>query len=258
MAAKNKSKQTRIIAVINQKGGVGKTTTVVNIGAGLSSMNYKMLLVDLDPQAHLTYSLGIAADELELTIYDLLKGEAAFKKVLIQKERLHLIPSSIDLSAAEIEFSTEVGREALLKNTLKETSGYDIILLDCPPNLGLLTLNALTVAGEVFVPLQAEFLSIKGLNKLLEMVNKVKQRVNPQLEMTGLIATLYDRRLKLHNEVFENLEEHFGEKLFRTFIRRNVALAEASSFGQTIFEYSPKSHGAEDYKALSQEIVNRG
>lgn len=252
------SKTTRTIALINQKGGVGKTTSAVNIGAGLQNLGYRVLLIDLDAQAHLTYSFGIPADDLEFTIYDLLKDEVLFEKVKIKKQNLTIIPASIELAAAEIEFSTEVGREAFLKNTLIKHSSYDFILLDCPPNLGLLTLNALTAASEVFVPLQAEFLSIKGLNKLMDMVEKVKLRVNPGLEITGIMATLFDLRLKLHQEVFENLQLHFKEKLFNTVIRRNVALAEAASFGKTIFEYAPQSHGAKDYKALCQEILNRG
>jgi len=248
----------RVIAIINQKGGVGKTTSTVNLGAGLASLGKKVLLVDLDAQAHLTYSLGIAADDLEATIYDLLKGESAFNEVAIEKHGLTILPSSIDLSTAEIEFSTEVGREAFLKNVLAGLFGYEYILLDCPPNLGLITLNALTAAREVFVPLQAEFLSIKGLNKLTDMIEKVKQRVNPALEITGIIATLHDPRLKLHQEVYENLQKHFSDKLFKTFIRRNVALAEAASYGQSIFDYAPHSHGAEDYMALCHEIVSRG
>lgn len=248
----------RIIAMINQKGGVGKTTSVVNIGAGLAGLKQKVLLVDLDPQAHLTYSLGVKADELEVTVHELLKGDSTFEETLIEASSMKMIPASIDLASAEIEFSTEVGREAFLRNVLEKVSGFDFILLDCPPNLGLLTLNALTAAKEVFVPLQAEYLSIKGLNKLMSMIEKVQSRINPALEVTGIIATLYDQRLKLHREVFENLGEFFGDKLFKTFIRRNVALAEASSFGQSIYEYAPNSNGAEDYRALCKEILKRG
>lgn len=250
--------KTRIIAMINQKGGVGKTTTVVNLGAALARLNKKVLLVDLDPQAHLTYSLGLRPEELEVTVYDLLKGDAALNETLLEQHQLKILPASIDLAAAEIEFSTEVGREALLKNVLNEVDDIDFMLFDCPPNLGLLTLNALTAAKEVLVPLQAEFLSIKGLNKLMDMVDKVKQRVNPVLEITGIIATQFDKRLKLHNEVFRNLKDHFSDKLFNTFIRRNVALAEATSFGQPIFDYAPQSYGAEDYLALCHEILNMG
>jgi len=248
----------RIIAMINQKGGVGKTTSAVNIGAGLTSLGKKVLLVDLDAQAHLTYSFGIAADDLGETIYHLMKGEATFEQALIEKQGLAILPSSIELAAAEIELSTEVGREAFLKNILVNHGNYDFIVLDCPPNLGLLTLNALTAASEVFVPVQAEFLSIKGLQKLMDMVAKVKQRVNPGLAITGILVTLYDQRLKLHQEVLENLRKHFGDQLFQTVIRRNVALAETTSFGQSVFEYARNSHGAEDYLALCHEIVRRG
>ena len=252
------SKQARTIAVINQKGGVGKTTSVINTGAGLASLGRKVLLVDLDAQAHLTYSLGIAADGLDATVFELLKGEATIDQVLIEKHGLSIIPASINLTAAEIEFSTEIGREALLRNSMVSISGYDFILLDCPPNLGLLTLNALTAAKEIFVPLQAEYLSIKGLNKLMDMVERVKQRVNPELEISGILVTQIDQRLKLHQEVLENLRKPFGNKLFQTVIRRNVALAEATSFGQSIFEYAPTSRGAEDYRALCEEILGRG
>lgn len=255
---KSAPKNTRIIAVINQKGGVGKTTSVSNIGAGLRDLGQKVLLADLDAQAHLTYSLGIDADELELTIYELLRGEATIDQVLLEKKGLAIIPASINLTAAEIEFSTEAGREALLQDIISGISDYDFILLDCPPNLGLLTLNALTAAKEVFVPLQAEFLSIKGLNKLREMVDKVKQRINPDLEISGILLTLFDQRLRLHQEVLETLRKDFGDKIFQSVIRRNVSLSEATSYGQSIFEYAPSSYGAEDYRALCKEILRRG
>jgi chromosome partitioning protein len=255
---KSASEKARIIAVVNQKGGVGKTTSVVNIGAGLNLLGQKVLLVDLDAQAHLTYSLGIEADDLELTVYELLKGEATLQEVLIEKGGLAIIPASISLTAAEFELSTEAGREALLKNNVAGLKGYDFILIDCPPNLGLLTLNALTTAKEVFVPLPAEFLAIKGLNNLSEMADKVKQRLNPELAITGIIVTLFDQRLKLYQEVLESLRESVGHRLFQTVIRRNVPLAEATSFGQSIFEYSPTSYGAEDYRALCVEILRRG
>lgn len=252
------SKGARVIAVVNQKGGVGKTTSVVNVGAGLALLGQKVLLVDLDAQAHLTYSLGIAADELELSVYDLLTGEAPLEEVLIERGGLALIPASIGLTAAEFELSSEAGREALLKKALAGVSGYDFIFVDCPPNLGLLTLNALTTAKEVFVPLPPEFLAIKGLNNLSEMADKVSERLNPGLGVTGIIVTLFDQRLRLHQEVLESLRATLGGRLFGTVIRRNVALAEATSFGQSIFEYMPTSHGARDYRALCKEILERG
>lgn len=248
----------RVIAMINQKGGVGKTTSVVNIGAGLKQLGKRVLLVDLDAaQAHLTYSLGIDVDELQYTVYDLLKGEADLPQVIIDRDGLSIIPASIDLSTAEIELATEVGREALLKKALMVVSHFDVILLDCPPNLGLLTLNALTAATEVFVPLQPEFLSIMGLKKLISTLEKIKQNVNPAIEITGIITTQYDGRLKLHNEVSAGLQQHFGDKLFKTYIRRNIALAEATSYGLSIFEYAPKSHGAQDYLSLCKEALAR-
>jgi chromosome partitioning protein len=249
---------TRTIAVINQKGGVGKTTSVVNIGTGLASLGYKVLLIDLDAQGHLSDSLGITADDFDATIYEVLKGEATVDEAILEKHGVAVIPASVSLTAAEFEFSTEIGREVLLKNILLSQSDYDFILFDCPPNLGLLTLNALTAAEEVLVPLQAEFLSIKGLNNLKMMVDKVKERVNPKLEIAGILLTFIDQRLKLHQEVIEILRNPFGDKLFQTVIRRNVALAEATSFGQSIFEYAPSSRGANDYQALCNEILSRG
>jgi len=251
-------REARIIAVVNQKGGVGKTTSAVNIGAGLALMGQKVLLVDLDAQAHLTSSLGVDADALELTVYELLKGEAAFEEVLVEQRGLSIIPASVGLAAAEFELPAAAGREAMLREAIAGVAGYDFILLDCPPNLGLLTLNALTAAGEVFVPLPAEFLAIKGLNNITEMADKVRERLNPALEITGVIVTLFDQRLKLYQEVLEILRESMGARLFRTVIRRNVVLAEATSFGQSIFEYAPASHGAADYRALCEEILRRG
>ena len=246
-----------VIAVINQKGGVGKTTSVVNLGAGLALLGKRVLVVDLDPQAHLTYSLGVQAHELDRTIYHLMKGEASLEDVLVELGGLHLVPSSLDLSGAEMEFAVEAGREFLLRETLGSSAGYDFVLLDCPPSLGLLSLNALTSADEVFIALQTEFLALQGLSKLLETVEKVKQRLNRQLEITGIIATRYDGRKVLNQEVAEKIREHFGEKVFATFIRDNISLAEAPSFGRSIFQYRPGSRGAEDYMSLCKEMLQR-
>ena len=247
----------RILAIANQKGGVGKTTCVINIGAGLERLGKKVLLVDLDPQAHCTYSLGIQAHELEQNIYQLLNGGAALEEVLIDRGGLVVVPSSLDLSGAEMELAGIPGREFLLRESLGRPRGFDYVLIDTPPSLGLLTLNAFTTAREVYIPLQTEFLALQGMSKLLKTVELVKKRLNRKLEITGIIGTRFDGRKRLNNEVVEKIRDHFGGKLFKTLIRENIALAEAPSFGQTIFEYRPNSHGKEDYLNLSKEIVAR-
>lgn len=247
----------RIIALVNQKGGVGKTTSVINTGAGLRKLGKNVLLIDLDPQSHLTYSLGIETHKLERAIYDLLLGKVTIEEIVIDRDRLKIIPSTLDLSSAEIELSTQPGREFLLKEALNKTQGFDYILIDCPPSLGILTLNALTTAQEVFIPLQTEFLALQGLSKLLETIEVVKKRLNSNLEITGIIATRFDRRKNLNREVVEKIKEYFGNKMFKTLIRDNISLAEAPSFGKTIFEYKPRSYGAEDYLNLSKEIIKR-
>lgn len=248
----------RKITVSNHKGGVGKTTTAVNIGAGLARLDKKVLLIDLDPQAHLTYSLGIQAHELEKTMYELLKGELKFSDVLLKKNGLDIIPASLNLSSADVELANIPGRERLLSGALEGVTDYDFMILDCPPSLGLLTLNSLTISREVFIPIQAEYLALQGMSKLLQLVDIVKSRLNSELEITGIIGTRFDIRKKLNNEVIEKIREYFHEKLFKTLIRENIALAEAPSFGQDIFEYNPKSHGAVDYMNLCREIIERG
>jgi chromosome partitioning protein len=248
----------RIISLLNQKGGVGKTTSTVNIGQGLALLGKKVLLVDLDPQAHLTYSLGINAHELAKTVFDLLKGDATLDQVIQIVGNLHVIPSTLDLSGAEIELSTVAGREMLLKEALKKVRDYDYILIDCPPNLGLLTLNTLTTAREVFICVQTEYLALQGIGKLMETIQVVKKRLNKSLNVTGVICTLYDKRKRLNIEVAENIKTYFGDKVFQTMIRDNVALAEAPIKGKTIFEYSPRSYGAEDYMQLCKEITKQG
>jgi len=248
----------RKIALVNQKGGVGKTTSTINIGAGLTKLKKRVLLIDLDPQAHLTYSLGIKAHELSRTIYDLLKGEVSTQGILVERDGITVIPSSLDLSGAEIELSGIAGREFLLKEALNEGKEFDYVLIDCHPSLGILTLNALTTAQEVYIPLQTEFLALQGMSKLLQTVDTVRKRLNKSLEVTGVIGTRFDSRKKLNNEVVGKIREYFGGKVFNTLIRDNIALAEAPSFGKTIFEYRPKSYGAEDYLSLCREIIKRG
>lgn len=245
------------IALINQKGGVGKTTSCINLGAALKQLGKKVLLVDLDPQAHLTYGMGIEAHNISPTVYDLLKGTAKIDQVMIIKEGLKVIPSSLALSGAEVEFSGIAGREFLLKESIEGIKDIDYVLIDCPPSLGLLTLNALTTADEVYIPVQTEFLPLQGVSQLDETVKTVKKRLNRNLEISGIIATRCDKRKTLTNEVIDKIKQYFGDKLFNTFIRDNVSVAEAPSFGQTIFSYKSTSHGAVDYLNLAKEILIR-
>ena len=206
----------KIISVINQKGGVGKTTTAVNLGAGLTKLQQKVLLIDLDPQANLTYSLGVLAHELDNTIYDLLRGDVTFDETVVTKNNLDIIPANLDLSAAEVEFAGLPGREFLLQEVLDSVNSYDYILIDCAPSLGLLTLNALTVSREIYIPVQTEFLPMQGMAKLLQTVDVVKKRLNQNLEITGIICTQYDKRKNLHREVVKRITDHFGDKVFST------------------------------------------
>ncbi len=245
----------KIISLLNHKGGVGKTTSAINIGAGLVELGKKVLLVDLDPQANLTLSLGIPRQRV--TIYESLRGESELVPYTA-KQNLDVITSTLDLSGAEMELINEAGREFLLKElfaTLQEE--YDYIIIDCPPSLGLLTLNALTCSHYVFIPLQTEFLALQGLAKIKQVIDKVRFRLNKGLEIGGVIATMYDARKVLNRDVVATIKKYFGEKVFETLIRDNVALAEAPAQRKDIFEYSPSSSGAEDYLKLSKEILAR-
>jgi chromosome partitioning protein len=248
----------KIIGVMNQKGGVGKTTTTANLGVGLKNLGKKILVVDLDPQANLTSALGLKHRTLEFTIYNLLKDAATFEQVVVCQNGLYVLPSSVSLSGADIELSNIAGRELLLKEALHDISPqFDCILIDCPPNLGLLTLNALTAANELLIPIQAEYLPLEGMSFLLETVEIVKKRLNKDLKIAGVVVTRYDARQNLHREVVEIIRSHFNDKLFHTLIRSNIALAEAPSFGQDIFTYKPDCAGAKDYASLCEEIINR-
>jgi chromosome partitioning protein len=245
----------KTIALSNHKGGVGKTTSVVNIGAGLANLGKKVLLVDLDPQANLTLCFGITKPETN--IYEAMKTEGTAIPIKIY-ENLDIIPSTLDLSAAETEFSAEAGREYLLEERLAPLkANYDFIFIDCPPSLGLLTINALTTADEVYIPLQAHFLAIKGLTKIIEVINKIKKRINNKIEITGVFITQYDRRKILHRDVEETVITYFHEKVFDTKIRENIALAEAPSAGLDIFRYNAECFGSEDYLKLCKEILER-
>ncbi len=249
--------KTRIISMSNHKGGVGKTTSVVNIGASLADLGKKVLLIDIDPQANLTLSFGFKEEyiiENATTIYDALKGYNELETLAVN-DNLDIVPSTIDLSGAEIELSAEPGREYILKELLEPVKDkYDYILIDCPPSLGLLTINAFTASTEIFIPIQPHFLAIKGLSKILEVINKIKTRLNKKLEITGVFMTLYDKRKILHRDVFETVQAYFGERVFSTCIKENISLAEAPGQGLDIHRYDKNSRGSQDYKMLAQEI----
>ncbi|WP_237073309.1 ParA family protein [Prosthecochloris sp. GSB1] len=242
-----------IIVVSNHKGGVGKTTSAVNIGAAMARMGEKILLVDLDPQANLSRSLGV--QEPETTIYEALRGTGKLTPVEHEKN-LHLVPSSLDLSAAEIELSFETGREYILSELLEPMrKKYDRIIIDCPPSLGLLTINAFAAGDLVFIPIQAEFLALDGLTKLLEVIEKVRKRINNRLDIAGIFVTQYDSRKILNRDVVAAINRHFRDKALQSKIRNNVSLAEAPGAGSHIFSYNARSNGAEDYTALAKEII---
>jgi chromosome partitioning protein len=251
----------RTIAIINQKGGSGKTTTTVNLGACLAQLKKKVLLIDIDPQAHATIHLGLQPHEFESTIYNVLAQSCAADKVITKTsiDNLDIIPSHIDLSGAEIELVNVVGRESILKDSLENLKKkYDYILIDCPPSLGLLTLNALNAVREVFIPIQAEFFALEGMSKLIGTIDIVKKRLNKKLEITGIILTMFDSRKNICKDVADKVESYFKGKIFKARIRDNVKLAEAPSYGQPITLYDPTSYGCHDYKILAKEVVSHG
>jgi chromosome partitioning protein len=245
----------RIISITNHKGGVGKTTTTINLGAALKILGKKVLMIDIDPQAQTTNGLGIK--NFKKTIYHILKGEAKPEEVIINRNNIYVIPSNIDLAAAEVELINEYGREFLLKKAMKNIKNFDFILIDCPPNLGLLTVNALTYAKEIFIPIQTHYFPLEGVGKLLNTIKLVKERLNPDVEITGVICTMVNKHRNLDREVKDGIYKFFKDKVFKTFIRENILLAEAPSFGKTIFEHAPRSNGAEDYLNLAKEILGK-
>ncbi len=247
-----------LVAIANQKGGVGKTTSTLNIGGALAQLKQKTLLVDLDPQAHLTIALGynpLDLDKKQSTILEVLRGDKAPEEVMLKKGNLTILPSSLRLSAAENELHSEPGKEFLLQEALSRLKGFDFVLIDCPPNLALLTVNALVAARHLVIVTQPEYLSTTGIEQLLTSALVIRRRLNKKLEVAGMIITQYNDQLVLHNEVIEMLKGNFKDYLFKTKIRRNVNIPEAQAKGLTIFEYKPKSPGAEDYLNVTQELL---
>jgi chromosome partitioning protein len=250
-------KQPDIIALCNQKGGVGKTTCALNIAAGLQILGKKVLLVDFDPQAHLTYSLGLAAHELSKTVYSVIKGLVSLEEALLTHNGINVLPANLDLAEMENEKAAFPDGVYTLKNKLADARNQEYIIIDCPPSAGFLTTNALACCREIYIPLQMEFLALKSMGRLMSRIEEVRKDFNKDLKIGGIIATRFDSRRKLNNAIMDSIRERFGDKVFSTMIRENIVVAEAPSFGQTIFEYAPKSHGAEDFMSLCEEIVKR-
>ena len=263
----------RAIAIINQKGGVGKTTTAVNLSAALAATGQRVCLIDMDPQAHATLHLGVTPDGESRSIYDVLTGRAKLADARRQvNENLWVVGSHIDLAAAEVELAGVVGREVILRDALEDdaaaegTVEFDYVLIDCPPSLGVLTLNALSAVEEVFLPLQPHFLALHGLSKLLQTIELVARRLNPRLRLSGVMYCMYESGTRLASEVTRDVDEFFQKgrtttapwsevQMFQTRVRRNIRLAEAPSFGQSIFQYAGESNGADDYRSLAAEVL---
>ena len=253
----------KIISILNQKGGVAKTTSAQNISYGLNKLGKKVLLIDFDPQGNLTSGVGIDKRSLPNTIYDLMKDRAfgqqklSVDEVIINKDGVDVLPTNIKMSKVNLELAGIPGKENLLKEILKEVYGYDYVIIDCPPSLDNLTFNALIATHKVYIPVQTEFYALEGIVELMDTVDLINSRMNPDLEIGGVFATMIDSRIKLHTEVIGQLKEFFEEKMFDTAIRRNVKVTEASSHGSNIFNYASRSNGAKDYMGLCKEILER-
>ena len=250
----------RTIAIANQKGGVGKTTTAINLSACLAEKGKKVLAVDMDPQGNMTSGLGVDKDSVENTIYNLIIGEAKMEEVLIKNvlENLDIIPTNIDLSGAEIELLDVEEKEYIVRNEInKIKDNYDFIIIDCPPSLSMLTINAMTTADSVLVPIQCEYYALEGLSQLIHTVKLVRDRLNPKLTIEGVVFTMYDARTNLSLQVVENVKDNLEQTIYKTIIPRNIRLAEAPSYGIPINKYDPKSAGAESYLRLADEVIDK-
>ncbi|MBO4688487.1 MAG: ParA family protein [Clostridiales bacterium] len=249
-----------VISIVNQKGGVGKTTTAVNLSAFLAKKRKKVLVIDLDPQGNATSGYGFEKSGLENTVYDLLVNEEEITKVIAatSDKNVDMCPTNINLAGAEVELVSAISRETILKRAIEPVlDKYDYIIVDCPPSLGLLTINALTACEGVIVPIQGEYYALEGLSQLIDTINMIKKKLNPAVGILGVVITMHDRRTQLTKQVVEEVQKYFGDKVFNTFIPRNVRLAEAPSHGLTIEEYDPKSKGSLAYQALSNEVIKR-
>lgn len=251
----------RIIAIANQKGGVGKTTTAINLSASLASLGKKVLALDLDPQGNMTSGLGVDKNEVENTVYNLIIGECEIENCICKEviENLDVLPSNINLSAAEIELIDVDNKEYIIKNEMdKIKDNYDYIIIDCPPALSMLTINAMTTASSVLVPIQCEYYALEGLSQLIHTINLVQERLNPELSIEGVVFTMYDARTNLSLQVVENVKDNLEQNIYKTIIPRNIRLAEAPSYGMPINLYDAKSTGAESYMLLAEEVIHKG
>ena len=250
----------RIIAIANQKGGVGKTTTSINLSASLAAKGKKVLMIDTDPQGNATSGFGVDKNDLDNTIYELILGECSVQDCILKEviPGVSILPSNVNLAAAEIELIGVEKKEFILKNEVDWVKDqYDYILIDCPPSLSMLTVNAMTTATSVLVPIQCEYYALEGLSQLIHTVNLVKERLNPELDMEGVVFTMYDSRTNLSMQVVENVKNHLKQNIYSTLIPRNIRLAEAPSYGMPITKYDPKSAGADAYRKLAKEVMKK-
>ncbi|EOS72258.1 chromosome partitioning protein [Dorea sp. 5-2] len=250
----------RIIAIANQKGGVGKTTTAINLSACLAEKGQKVLAIDMDPQGNMSSGLGLDKDDIDKTIYDMIIGEAEIEEVIQRGtiENLDILPSNVDLSAVEIELIDVENKEFVVKNSVQKIRDqYDFIIIDCPPSLSLLTINSMTTADSVLVPIQCEYYALEGLSQLIHTVELVKDRLNSGLEIEGVVFTMFDARTNLSLQVVENVKDNLQQNIYKTIIPRNIRLAEAPSYGTPINQYDPRSAGAESYMRLAEEVIDK-
>ena len=250
----------RIIAIANQKGGVGKTTTAINLSACLAEKGQKVLAIDMDPQGNMSSGLGLDKESIDKTIYDMILGEIDVEDVINKGtiENLDILPSNVDLSAVEIELIDEENKEFIVKNSIQKVrDNYDFVIIDCPPSLSLLTINAMTTADSVLVPIQCEYYALEGLSQLIRTVELVRDRLNPALNIEGVVFTMYDARTNLSLQVVENVKDNLQQNIYKTIIPRNIRLAEAPSYGTPINQYDPRSAGAESYMKLAEEVIEK-